>query len=296
MPSRARREHPLRAILRIAETSLRAADLASRELWRVDPSWSCAEAHARMATLDFDVAPLDEEPLQRYVLRAELAGASDSPGEPVERRAHPIDATHLVTSDLGLAEALDLLRDRSFLFVIEGGGVAGIITPSDLQRVPVSMVVLSLILAAEAGMDQLILAHYGEEGWLDHLSEERRGRLEERYADLVRRNLETTRLELLMLEDRLRLVGRVGRYREALGFRTRKAFESRAEHLKRVRDALAHGRNLLDVEPDGRRALDRVREIHVFAQRVWDAVESSTVPAFGATPTLVTPSRDTWTR
>lgn len=277
MPRPGRREHPLRAILRIAETSLRAGDLATRDLWRADPSWSCVEAHARMAALDFDVAPLDEEPLQRYVLRSDLAEALGAPEEPVERRAHPTDATHLVTSDLGLAEALDLLRDRSFLFVMEGGGVAGIITPSDLQRVPVSMVV-SIILAAEVGMDELIRRWHGEEGWLRYLSEERRRRLEERYQALVRASLEITRLELLMLEDRLRLVGRIGDHRVVLGFSSRERFERWAERLKRVRDALAHGRTLLDVEHDPKEALELVHEIRSFAERVWDLVEGSHEP------------------
>ena len=49
--------------------------------------------------------------------------------------------------------------------------MAGMITPSDLQRVSVSKAVLSVILAAEAGMDQLILACCGSEGWLSCLSE-----------------------------------------------------------------------------------------------------------------------------
>lgn len=59
---------------------------------------------------------------------------------------------------------LELLRARSFLFVMEGGEVSGIITPSDLQRVTVSMVVLSLVLAAEAGIDELIRHRYGTRG------------------------------------------------------------------------------------------------------------------------------------
>lgn len=178
----------------------------------MDPAWPCSEARSRMDDGDFDVAPLAEQPLRRYVRRAELAGAG---GGRVERWAHPIDTTHLITADLGLADALDLLRERSFLFVMEGGAVRGIITPSDLQKVPVSMVVLALVLAAEAAMDELILRRYGEEGWLRHLSEDRRTRLEERYRALAEVSLEITRMELLMLEDRLRLVGRVPELRAA---------------------------------------------------------------------------------
>lgn len=64
---------PLPAILRVAETSLRAGDLASTPVWMVDPSSSISEARARMEDNGFDVAPLREAPIRRYVVRTELA-------------------------------------------------------------------------------------------------------------------------------------------------------------------------------------------------------------------------------
>lgn len=266
----------MRAILRIAEGSLRAADLATRDLWRVKPTWSCREAHSRMAARDLDVAPLDEQPLRRYVVRDDLAEGGEGPAE---QRARPIDATHLATADLALADALDLLQERSFLFVMEGGAVRGIITFADLQKVPVSMVLLSLILAAEAAMDLLILGAYGETSWLQHLSPGRRDSLEERYSALTAMSLEVTRIELLMLEDRLRLVGASESCRAALGFSSRAAFERWAERLKLLRNALAHGRTLLDVERDPHDAIDLVQKVRAFAERAWDAVERSGRPS-----------------
>lgn len=266
-----RREHPLRATLSIAEDGLRAGDLATHDLWCVEPGWSCGTAVARMAELDFDVAPLEEEPLRRFVLRAELE--ENDAGTPVGETAHPIDATHMVTVDLGLADTLDLLAQREFLFVIEGGKVSGLITFSDLQRIPVSMVVLSLILATELGLNELIRLHYGDDGFLDHLSDKRRQEVLERYEQLRRRNVETGPIDVLQLEDRLRLVGKVERFRRELGYASRDRFESWAEELKGCRNGLAHGRTLLDHEPEPMRALGLVRRIRSFAEAVWGLVE-----------------------
>lgn len=268
---RVRREHPLRATLRIAEQGLRAGDLATRDLWKVNPRWSCREAAERMGELDYDVAPVDEDPLRSFVRRADLERADV--GVTVAALAQPIDATRVVTADLGLGETLGLLEERDLLFVIEGGSVAGLITLSDLQRVPVGMMVLAIILATEAGLNQLILNHYGERGLLEHLSEVRQREALERHEQLKGLNLETNLVDALFLEDRLRLVGRAQRLRRALGFASRDRFEAWAEELKRLRNALAHGRTVLDHEPDARRALASIREVRAFAEKVWDLAE-----------------------
>ncbi len=267
---RVRREHPLDATLRIAKQGLRAGDLATRNLWKVSPEWSCPEAAKQMAERGFDVAPVDEAPLKSFVRRDELEKAH--PGTTVAALAEPIDASRMVTADLGLAETLALLENRDFLFVIEGGSVSGLITLSDLQRVPVGMTVLAIILATEAGLNQLIRQHYGEEGFLEHLSDDRREATRKRYEELKGRNLETDVVDVLFLADRLGLIERVRRFRRALGFGSRERFKEWKDELERLRNTLAHGGTVLDHEPDAHRALALIREVRDFAEKVWDLV------------------------
>jgi hypothetical protein len=145
----------------------------------------------------------------------------------------------MVTGDLGLADTLDLLGHREFVFVIEGNEVAGLITLSDLQRIPVGMAVLAIILATELGLNELIARHYGEWRFMAHLSEDRRRQVLERHEELRRRNLETGPIDALMLEERLTLVGKVQRFRRELGLPSRKRYESWTEELKKVRNVLA---------------------------------------------------------
>ncbi|HXF73892.1 MAG TPA: CBS domain-containing protein [Actinomycetota bacterium] len=268
---RARREHPLRATLRIAEQGLRAGDLATPDPWKVSPEWSCREAADRMDEFDFDVAPLDEDPLRSFVSRKNLREAD--PGRTVAALAQPIDASLVVTADLGLADTLALLEKRDFLFVIEGDSVFGLITLSDLQRVPVGMTVLAIILATEAGLNQLIRQHYGKEGFLDHLPKGRRQKTLERYDELKGRNLETDLVDVLFLADRLHLVGTVQRFRQALGFGSRERFKAWKDELERLRNTLAHGGTILDHEPEAHRALALIRRVRGFAEDVWKLAE-----------------------
>jgi hypothetical protein len=163
------------------------------------------------------------------------------------------------------------------VFVIEGNEVVGLITLSDLQRIPVGMAVLAIILATELSLNELIARRYGEWGFLAHLSEDRRRQVLERHEELRRRNLETSPIDALMLEERLTLAGKVQRFRRELGFPSRKRYESWTEELKRLRNALAHGNTLLDHQPDARRALELVGRVRSFAEAVWDLVERERV-------------------
>jgi hypothetical protein len=266
-----RPEHPFRATLSIATNGLRAGDLATRDLWCADISWSCRDAAHQMTQRGFDIAPLEEDPLRRFVRRDDLeSGDADRPAADV---AQPIDTTHIVTVDLGLADTLELLEKRGFLFVIEGGSVAGIITLADIQRIPVGMVVLSMILATELGLNELILRHYGDEQLAAHLPDDRRRLVLTRYAQLKTWNVDARHVDVLQLEDRLRLVGEVDRFRAELVYTTPDAFESWTEELKRLRNSLAHGRTLLDHQPDAHRALQLTRRVREFAEAVWDLVD-----------------------
>ncbi len=266
---------PLESILAIAEGSLHAADLAERDLVCVEPWWKVGEALEWLDRENIDVAPVREEATRRYVLREQLRERRTS--QRVADVASVVDINHLVTGDVGLGEALELLEDRGFLFTIEGGGIAGIITPSDVQRTPVSMVVLAVILAAEAGMTRLIAACYEtEDGWQSKLSPERAKALEKRYQKRVRRNAEMTRLDLLMLEDRLAVVAKTRSLWGVIGFGSRRGFERWAHRLQVTRDELAHGHSMLDVEPDPVKALALVRRVRAFAADVWRAPLSPT--------------------
>jgi hypothetical protein len=92
----------------------------------------------------------------------------------VERVSRDLRADDIVASGLPLADALELLERRPWYFMLEGNTICGILTIADLQVLPVSLVVFGFVLAAEAGIDELIEKHQGE-GWSDLLTEDTTG-------------------------------------------------------------------------------------------------------------------------
>ena len=121
----------LRSLLSIAESSLAVRNFAEHNLWYLEPVWSNREAAQRMRERNLDFAPVRESLPCRYLDRALVEKRPDCKCVDC---GLPIDATHLVTSSLGLAEGVRLLKAQAFYFVLEGNRLNSIVTRADLRR------------------------------------------------------------------------------------------------------------------------------------------------------------------
>lgn len=213
--------------------------------------------------------PLAERPIRRYVDASHL-NASD---RAIADSAISIDARHLVTSGLGLADGVLALREQRFYFVLEGKDLAGIVTWSDLQKSPVSMVIFGLVLAAEAALDRLIIKHHGDD-WSRVLPDGRRAKALDVFAERRRRSVEIDLIQCLMLEDRLTLLRKTPAMREELAFPRVADVRAWAKELLPLRNALAHGGDLLLAEPDVKRAVDLFARVRAFAELAWSRVSA----------------------
>jgi len=259
----------LSTLVDIAENSLSVLYLAETSLEYVEHSWPVSRAREWLASNGFDAAPLaDAKPRRFFSVDVE---ADDD--ELVADVALPIDAARLVTSTLGLADGMALLQTEPFYFVMEGSRLVGMVTRADLQRSAVSMVTLSLILAAEARMGMLIEGWIGKD-WESYLTHERRANLGEILDDRRRRNVEIGLIDCLMLDDRLKLLGKSEKLRTELGFTEQAAYRRWKERLSRLRDTLAHGGSLLDREQDPIMAIELFAAIRRFAETVWACPDS----------------------
>jgi hypothetical protein len=187
--------------------------------------------------------------------------------------AKPIRLAQLVTADLPLADAVNSLSESEFYFVLAGTELVGIVTRSDLQRPAVSMVLLALIIAAEPGLDILIVRWFGDQ-WMSRLEPSQRRRVEAAYRQRVRANAEISMLECLTLADRLSIL--VGNEAASASFgRTVGApFQEWSVRLRRLRNKLAHGGGLLDAEREPMAAIELFSRVRAFSEDVWRVARS----------------------
>ena len=258
-------------LLRVPLGAFTAGDYATSELWVAPPDMTARDAYSFMRQQGFDVAPVDDDRVYRYILCGEASGE-----ETVAEVARPISVSDVVSSSYSLAGSIGRLRDVDCLFVLSSdGGVGALITPADLQRPAVAMVALSLILAAEAALTRLIRHRQPDDGWISGLSDARLEKARSVFADRQRHHAEIELLDCIMLDDRLTLVRKDKALCEEIGYPSGKAARRWFERLSDARDDLAHGGNLLNVEQSPLQAIDFFFDTRDFALRCWQLVESS---------------------
>jgi hypothetical protein len=245
----------------IADRVFTAADIATDELWFADPEEEPKTVIDAMRVQAFEVAPLREDPVHRYV---ELAALEKTGLPSITSVARPITPEVLMPAATGLLSTIQALERTPFTFLMDRRGVDSIVTRADLQRAPVAIAALSLIFIAERALTGIVEATYGD-AWTDHLSGDRVRMTKEVFEDRIRLDAEISLLECLMLDDLLTLARKDSDLRERLGYSGRKSFSAWKERLGDVRNTLAHAGDLLSAEPDPIDAIDLFREIMRFA-------------------------------
>lgn len=173
-----------------------------------------------------------------------------------------------------LADSVESLAAVPQIFVISApAGVDGVATRADLQRPAVAMVALSLILASEAALTQLIRENFDGDDWQAHVSEDRLAKATEVLEERRRHNVELGLLDCIMLGDRLTLVRKHPELVSALGLGSRKHARAWFSRLSDARDVLAHGGDLLSVRETPEESIQMFVEIRRFGERPWGLVK-----------------------
>lgn len=251
-------------MIELAEDSIKVGSIIhGQELFCLEPGTLAKSAYEQLTKRDFDAAPLLDEPLSRFVERATLVDGEGA----VDDHAVTIDTKVLVSATLPLTEALELLRSHQTLFVFGQHNVIAILTRSDLQRSAVTLFVFGLITATETAINEVITRTSGDD-WIELLTPARKARIEEIYEDRRNHNTEIDQVSCLNLDDRLALIRRLGIWKD-LGFSSATRFRNWEEVLKGLRNVLAHGGSVLDVELDPVAALTVIERVRGFADSTW---------------------------
>lgn len=253
-------------LLAAATNAYTATELAEQDLILADGASSVADARRLFDEHRIDIAPLRDERITHAVSRDALELADDDDAR-VAAVASPLGTGDLITGTTPLVAVLQRLRDRPALFVLDHDHVSGIITRSDLQRPSVAICVLTLILAIESGLNDLIRDLAGGD-WITHLAdEERRAEVEKVHSQRRQTNADIDLVYALGFPERLKIAASCPQIRHALRL-SRGELDAHRFQLGQLRNSLAHGSDLLVHEPDADRGLDHVLRAHHLAVTV----------------------------
>lgn len=223
-----------------------AEHFCSRDIQEPEGSEKAGEVRVWMEINDFDQAPIAQTAGQKYVLRSVLSDLD--PDRPVSEVAMDTHQDHWLEGATPLRQSLEALAQREWLLVKSGTELIGILTRHDLA----SPLIGAYLLARLLGLEHCLRRLYGS---FSHqpLTDEPGAHGEKGISYLS---------ELLIK------VGKQQNMREALGYRSRKHFESETGFMAKLRNDLAHGRSILSLENSPAEAVKRIQRMEALTVEV----------------------------
>ncbi|WP_319518995.1 hypothetical protein [uncultured Martelella sp.] len=245
--------------------------------------WACSQNEnlrdvAERNTEKFDFAPVigDDERILGVV---ELAPYFDTaaPEQPVRQSTIALGEEHLIGADSSI---LDFIRDadeRRFRFVVSQSGVNGIVSLSDLQKLPVRATLFSLVTALEIRMQEAIRKRLpNTKDWQALITRNRRNKIKAT-IDLAQ-SAEGIVDELLFTQfcDKREIIQQSLLQQHS----KRENFISDVKRIEKLRNALAHANTYAETTDQAVevcrtvRSIDAVQELLIETSRA-SAAETS---------------------
>jgi CBS domain len=152
----------------------------------------------------------------------------------------PLREGLIVSADMPIQDLIPQLRETHHRLVLRCGNIDGLVTQSDLLKLPVRLVVFALITHLEQVMADVIRNRWPDESWMDLLSEGRRAQVTKKEDDLRRKLMNPPKVELTDFCDKRELCKHV------LDIARRSGFVADLVALEELRNQLAHAATFVD--------------------------------------------------
>lgn len=190
----------------------------------------------------FDVAGVrksDDSSVCGYIRRQELIEGTCG--------THTLrfDESNLMSDSTPLVNALYLLSEQPYWFILKDNNVRSIVTRADLQKPPIRILIFGVITLLEMNFTDLIRKLYGKSDWATRLSKNRREAAYELLWSRQKRQEEIDLLECTQLCDKRDLIKHSEEARRILGFSSKAEVGERLKAVLSIRDQVAHGQDLV---------------------------------------------------
>lgn len=187
--------------IRGLEVGLKVGDIATFDLCTCSVDDDVAEVLGRSDLELFSAIPVRGHSAIVGVLERSTAVRGR-----VGEAMRPLDDSLLVAFDEPIKGFIPKLQETPYRLVVRGAQIDGIVTWSDVHKLPVRLLVFALITHLEMLMAEAIVEHYGEDGWLGALKPKRREKVNEKSATLRADELDPPLIELTEFADKKELL------------------------------------------------------------------------------------------
>lgn len=171
----------------------------------------------------------------------------------VNERMASLDGSRLIAAQAPLMAYLRVAPSGPYRLVVTEEGISGIVTRSDLLKLPVRLLAFAFVTHLEMLMADVIRdrCHADSEVWLKYLTDGRRQKISEKQRSLGRYSLDPALLELADFCDKRVIAGKLlGLDRE---------FTGDLEEIEKLRNPLAHAATFAGTDAEVSIFVERMR-------------------------------------
>jgi hypothetical protein len=253
------------------EAGLKVGDIATYGFAACDAGDESAEVLGRPELVLFDCIPVRQGDRVVGVLEREGGVASGR----VCERMRALDESLLVSAAEPLKGFIPLLVAGPHRLVVRGARIEGIVTSSDVHKLPVRLLVFALVTHLELTMSDAILRTFEGDEWLDLLQPSRRQKVIDKFAKLRTQNFDPPLLEVTDFCDKRDVLGRKG----LLQPKGRAIDEFK--RIEALRNSVAHAATYVHSQEQFAEfvALMELTESWIRRLATWDASDAATAVA-----------------
>ena len=152
----------------------------------------------------------------------------------------PFSSGEIVSETTSLIQILYLFKETKRIFVLEGNKITKVVTPADLQKTPVHLLLFGLVSIVEMYLLNIIKSHFNHDSWKQYLKEERIKDAENIFILRKELNEEIELSDCIQLCDKRTIVLKDEILFKELGFESKAKGDKYLKGLEKLRNNLAH--------------------------------------------------------
>ena len=196
----------------------------------------------------------------------------EAPQQPISDDFLPFSEDIVIGADASIIDFVTTADERQTRLVVSGERVAGLVSLSDLQQLPVRAALFTLITRLEMAMAERIEVEWRDDattGWLELLSDERRSRIQEAVEKAKQENGFVSEIAFSQLPDKAKIITK-----KRLVSGSASSLARDFEAIRKLRDAIAHANGYAESPEAASEACAAVRTILRIKEELSLAIEA----------------------
>ncbi|MGH6864810.1 MAG: hypothetical protein ACREDO_01180 [Methyloceanibacter sp.] len=169
----------------------------------------------------------------------------------------PLAEDNLIGADASILDFIIYAHSRPCRLLVAGARISGLVSLSDLQKLPVRAALFALITGFEIIMAEAIRRRYpAPEDWMAFLNDGRKGKIREQIANAKKEDSFVDELLFTQFSDKADII------RKAFALSASKSqLEGQLSEIRDLRDALAHANEYASSPEQAKRVCQIVRNL-----------------------------------